>query len=76
MMAAQPMAHFGVNIVLDYGHLFTVVSVPYRGDDDPDYNGDDSAIDAAVALWRDHYGFDLSGVRWCDVTVELEGVTE
>lgn len=73
-MTGQRMAHYAVNIVLDYGHLYTVVSVPHRDDDDHDYNDDDSAIDVAVARWRDEYGFDLSAVRWCDVTVELEGV--
>lgn len=75
-MMAERIAYYNVTIVLKYGHLFTVVSVPYRDDDDPAYDSDETAFDLAVARWRDEYGFDVSGVRVCDVSVELEGVTE
>jgi len=72
----ERVAHYNVTIVVDYGHLSTVVCVPYRDDDDPAHDTDDTAFDLAVALWRDQYGFDVSGIRVCDVSVELEGVTE
>lgn len=71
----ERVAHYNVTIVVDYGSLSSVVCVPYRGDDDPAYDGDDSAVDLAVAVWRDQYGFDLSRVRARDVVVELQGVT-
>lgn len=72
-MSHNTHADYWVTVVLDHGHLSTLVSVPSRPDDDPAYDDDDSAINLAVAVWRDHYGFDVSRVRWCDVTVELQG---
>lgn len=75
-MMAERTAHYYVTIVVDYGSLSTVVCVPHRDDDDPAYDTDDSVVDLAVARWRDYYGFDLSGIRLCDVSVELEGVSE
>lgn len=68
------LAHYTVTITLDYGQLSTVVCVPYRDDDDPEHDTDDSAHDLAIARWRDEYGFDLSAIRVRDVSVELEGV--
>ena len=73
---AEPIAYHHVTIVVDYGSLSTVVCVPHREDDDPAHDTDDSVVDLAVARWRDYYGFDLSGIRLCDVLVELEGVSE
>lgn len=72
----ERVAHYNVTIVVDYGQLSTVVCVPYRDDDDPAHDTDDTAVDLAVALWRDQYGFDLSRIRARDVSVELQGVTE
>lgn len=67
-------AYYNVTTVVDDGYLSTTVCLPYRDDDDSAYDGDDSAVDMAVALWRDEYGFDLSRVRLRDVVVELQGV--
>jgi hypothetical protein len=67
-------AYYNVTTVVDDGYLSTTVCLPYRDDDDSAYDGDDSAVDMAMVLWRDEYGFDLSRVRLRDVVVELQGV--
>jgi hypothetical protein len=73
-MRETTTAYYGVTIVLDYGNLYTCVSVPCHVDEH-EYDDDDSAIDLAVAVWREQYGIDLTTIRWGDVIVESLGVS-
>jgi hypothetical protein len=74
-MSGGELATYCVRVVLERATFSTCVTVPYRDDDDPAYNDDDSAIDVAVRFFAEFYGIDLDAFRWCDVVVELEGVT-